>query len=517
MVNKDSVRQELGKLLASRVFHARKQACNFLQYVVTEKLEGRGSKITQYGIAIDALGKPTDYCPTENPAVRVEAGRIRKLLEKYYADEGVGSSLQILLPVGNYEPVFKTTDTHPEYVQPVLEVKSIQSVGPRIFISSVNPANLGDNAARNLAYNLRSGLSVALGRIREVRIALADHGQACLQAEDELEYAWHNHRAEFLLKCEIQTQRDGFVVHKALLHTVTGELIWSGSFPLPHLHSPALLENMYACLVQEAFSLNSGTVLAYWSRYWHGQDTMPAHYRVLAEHIHFVQEDVSERSFLTFLQACQERAMRYHDDALAHLHFAIACLYGLMLKVNGCELLGDQWRQATLKALELNPGNALAHGVFALECFHRGDLDLSRVEMDTARQANPHDTACGRLMAVGLCALRGWEHSQRILGKALATEARHPEPFRSIPCLYYFRRGSFITAATEEGDSFRQLGGWETFGKLTRHCQQGDCRSCIQTLGQAVDRVTILTEARQKPANQLWESIRDHLLTCPAP
>lgn len=512
MANKDSIRQELGRVLASRVFQARRQACNFLEYVVTEKLEGRGDKITQYGIAIDALGKTVDYCPTENPAVRVEAGRVRKLLEEYYVDEGLGSRLRIQLPVGSYEPVFSEQIMPTDVLPPMLKAKSIQSVGPRIYISSLKPGSPADEAARNLVYSLSSGLAVMLGRIREVRIALADQTQPPLQAEDELEYAWQHHCAEFLFKCDVETVNDGFVVHKALIHTLTHELVWSGRFPLPRLYLPVLLEGIFTHLAQDAFSLHRGVVLAYWSRYWRGQDNMPSHYQVLAEHIHFVQEEVTARSFHAFLQACRQRTRLYHDDALAHLHLAVACLYGVMLQFEDYEPLGKQWRQVALQALALNPGNALAHGIFALECFHRGDLELSWVEMETARQTNPYDATCRHLLAVGLCALRGWERSQTLLGEALGGNAPHPEPFRSIPCLYYFRQGSFVKAGLKGGDDFRQLGGWETFGKLAGHCRKGECRHCIQGLGRAVDRIAALLEARQKPASQLWEHIHERLL-----
>ncbi len=108
MDEKDFIEKELSQILASRLLENKKQACNFLAYIVEETLAGRGEKITQYGIAIEALGKPADYCPTENPAVRVEAGRVRKLLEEYYATEGRGSKIRIVLPIGSYQPVFET-------------------------------------------------------------------------------------------------------------------------------------------------------------------------------------------------------------------------------------------------------------------------------------------------------------------------------------------------------------------------------------------------------------------------
>ncbi|MEB4592561.1 hypothetical protein VSS37_16365 [Candidatus Thiothrix sp. Deng01] len=489
MVDKDNIRLELKRLLTSRIFENKKQASNFLAYIIAEKLAGRGDKITQYGIAVEALGRSTDYCPTENPAVRVEAGRVRKLLEEYYATEGRGSTLHIQLPVGSYEPVFKELVTQPEHQrqEPLLEldVKSIQSVGPRIYISCQDPAGIPDNATRNLVYNLISGLPVALGRLHEVRIALADHASLPI-GQDELEYARVQHRAEFILRSSVQKDGRTFTVRQTLLHARTGETVWSSDFALPLLYSPKQLDRIYTHLVQEAFSLNQGVALAYWSRYWRGQATIPAHYRVLATHVHFVQEDLSRNSFQAFLQACEERTQLYHDDALAYLHFAILCLYALLLNVPGKAGVLGRWRQLCLQALELNPDNALAHCIFALECQHRGDTEITEVEIQTARQSSAFDATCSRLLAVGLCALRNWELANVILKEAIDQESSFPDPFRSIPCLHYFRQGKFIRmAGTQTG--FQSLGGWATFGVLAGHCRSGDCRSCVQRISQTID------------------------------
>lgn len=491
MINKDSVRHELAKLLASRTFEGKRQACNFLEYVVMEALEGRGERISQYGIAVESLGKSPDYCPTENPAVRVEAGRLRKLLDDYYANECVDPPLRIRLPVGSYTPVFEPVIHRVAgsgKASGAISEKSVQSVGPRIYISCQNPASIRDDAARNLVYTLSSSLPMILGKFRELRIALIDHTEAPRALDDELRYAWQQHQAEFLLRYDIQVEAEGFLLSKSVIHTISGEQVWGNQFHIPRMYAPNVLEALHAHMITQAFSLNQGVVLNYWSRYWRHQESLPAHYRVLVEHIHFIQEDTSEHSFQLFLRACQERTEQYHDDALAHLHFAILCLYATMMRFPCYTLPPEQWRQLTLKALTLNPGNALAHGIFALECYQRGDLELCQMEMSAARRTNPFDTACGHLLAVGLCALRNWRQSMTLLTEVLRGEYHHPEPLLSVPCLYYFRQGHFIRAASQT-DSFAQLGGWETFGALSERCRAEDCNGCIQRLGQAVSQL----------------------------
>ncbi|MEN9424103.1 MAG: hypothetical protein RL122_1486 [Pseudomonadota bacterium] len=507
MVEKDFIEKELEQILASRLLESKKQACNFLTYTVTETLAGRGEKITQYAIAIDALGKPTDFCPTESPAVRVEAGRVRKLLEAYYASEGQHSKVKIVLPSGSYQPVFEYgTPTPPTTVQS-FEPKSIQSLGPKVHISYQDTALIRDPALRGLVYNMRSILPMTLGNFREVRIALARASAGKHPQTDVLASAWRRHQAEFLLQCTAEVTETGFALRFVLLHTLTREEVWSENAHLPLHHTQQTLEAIFSQLIQETFSLHRGVAMAYWSRYWKNRDIIPSHYQVLVEHVAFIQETAGDTNLQAFLEACQTRTQRYHDDALAHLHYAVLCLYAYMLGDTSTPL-ETQWHRLALRALELNPGNALAHSIFALECFHRGDHEMGQVEIETARQVNPHDATGGHLMAVGLCALRQWELAFTLMRDIAGLESSYPDPRRTIPCLFYFRRGEFarIASATPQ---FTELGGWETFGKLANHCRTDDCKGCIQTLSQAVDKVSPQTTSL--PNNSAWASVQQRL------
>ncbi|TXH71810.1 MAG: hypothetical protein E6Q83_00920 [Thiothrix sp.] len=489
MVSKESIQLELERILASELFVGKKQAGKFLQYIVNETLEGRGERITQYGIAIEALGKPLDYCPTESPAVRVEAGRVRKLLEEYYADEKLSSqhACQITLPLGGYTPVFKPVDSARVQWRR-LGGKRVQSSGPKIYIACQNPASIRDDRLRSVMYKIRSSMPVMLGKLGTVQIALADPGFAFSYADHALEYAWRQHQAEFLLYSEAVLQGDTPKLRYVLIHTLSREVVWSAEFGLASTESEQLLEEMYVRLVTEVFSLYQGTALSFWSHYWYQQPSMPEAYQVLAAHVRFLQDEVSESSFQAFWQVCQKRTRQYHDDALAHLHYAVACLYAHMLKTEPVEILDELWQRQALAALELNPGNALAHAIFAVNCYARGENELARVEIEIARKSNPFDSGCERLIATGLCALRAWDKGFRLLKADPLVEFSYPDPLRTVPCLYYFRRGRYINhASTDAG--FNDLGGWEQFGRFVNACRAGDCKACTYSISKVVDRL----------------------------
>lgn len=86
------------------------QLLRFLDYIVMRRLEGEGHAIKAYSIAVDVLGRSSDFDPQSDPIVRVQARRLRALLDQYYAGPGAGETLRIVLPVGRYVPEFISID-----------------------------------------------------------------------------------------------------------------------------------------------------------------------------------------------------------------------------------------------------------------------------------------------------------------------------------------------------------------------------------------------------------------------
>jgi TolB-like protein/Tfp pilus assembly protein PilF len=103
------VTEQVERILKSKVFEAATRSQAFLQYVVEKSLANSPPK--EYAIAVDVFGRGTEYDPTVDSTVRVEAGRLRSRLREYYAGEGQGDSLHIEVPKGSYAAVFTVRDT----------------------------------------------------------------------------------------------------------------------------------------------------------------------------------------------------------------------------------------------------------------------------------------------------------------------------------------------------------------------------------------------------------------------
>jgi tetratricopeptide (TPR) repeat protein/TolB-like protein len=109
----EGVNQALARLLAWPEIARSPQLANFLTYIVERRLRGDAHSIKAYSIAVDVFGRAPDFDPQADPIVRVQARRLRGLLDQYYRGPGSDDPLHIQLPIGRYVPEFVDSATEP--------------------------------------------------------------------------------------------------------------------------------------------------------------------------------------------------------------------------------------------------------------------------------------------------------------------------------------------------------------------------------------------------------------------
>jgi PAS domain S-box-containing protein len=106
-IGTENIHAALDALLNLPPLRKSPQLSAFLAYVVRESLAGRGSLLKSYTIATDALGRSSSFDPATDAIVRVEARRLRQVLQQIYADPACPLDVRIDLPLGRYEPSFR--------------------------------------------------------------------------------------------------------------------------------------------------------------------------------------------------------------------------------------------------------------------------------------------------------------------------------------------------------------------------------------------------------------------------
>jgi hypothetical protein len=109
VVGSEEIRVELQAVLASETFTRSHQLSRLLRYLCDSLLTHGADHISEYAIGTEALGRPPDFDPTQDAAVRVEMHRLRRRLREYYVAEGAGNPVRIVIPPGQYAPLVERT------------------------------------------------------------------------------------------------------------------------------------------------------------------------------------------------------------------------------------------------------------------------------------------------------------------------------------------------------------------------------------------------------------------------
>ena len=128
----DEIRAALDHMLFSEVFSRSPQLGAFLRFVTEAVLHGNGDRIKAYTIGVEVLRRDPRFDPQIDPIVRVEATRLRRAIERYYAGPGQDDAVIIDLPRGSYAPTFR----HREFAEPAVPLIGEAEPWPRRLLQA---------------------------------------------------------------------------------------------------------------------------------------------------------------------------------------------------------------------------------------------------------------------------------------------------------------------------------------------------------------------------------------------
>jgi hypothetical protein len=124
----DADKWELVKRVAAAApFQKSARLREFLLYVCDRSLKNRSEEVREQQIGSTVFGRSSDYNPSEDNIVRVEARQLRKRLFDYFAADGKAEPWLIEIPKGSYLPVFlrrQQPAAEPVEVAPVEEAQA---------------------------------------------------------------------------------------------------------------------------------------------------------------------------------------------------------------------------------------------------------------------------------------------------------------------------------------------------------------------------------------------------------
>lgn len=176
-LERDEVRKQLQRILASPVFHNSKRYAAVLKFVVDQTLQGFGDRLKERTIGIEVFDRPPDYDTATDHVVRSAVAEVRKRLAQYYQQDARGE-LRIEVSPGSYMPQFRWPEEHPP------AAASLPQEGPDRFepAAALLPVKPTDRRMW-----LRPALFVAAGFILLASIAAV---MTAVQARSSFEGFW---------------------------------------------------------------------------------------------------------------------------------------------------------------------------------------------------------------------------------------------------------------------------------------------------------------------------------------
>lgn len=402
------VRDHLERIVQSPTFVRSPQAARFLRFVVEEALEGRADTLKAYAIGVHALGATSDRSDPDNVA-RMQASRVRKLLQSYYRGPGRADRLCIQLPVGSYAPRFDVDSQAPNRTRaPLLAIEGYVD-------------HSRSERGQWLAAALTEELAATLVRFEGLRITTAERSPL-IEPPD------------FALGGSVWVAGGQARIRSTLRETSSNERVWSDRREL------SLGADEFSLLDETAWAIGArvgdpalGCLTRALKRGGSGDDCSHAIQHAYEFHQTFAPEDYeTARHALECLLQLEPQFTLGHA-ALADL---LATAYSLDPVGEGNALAEAE--QHARVAVAQDPQCQHARFAKGFVHFHRRESEPARQELKLAIELNPA-AALVVARAGGLLALAGdWEVGLTWVERAFRRVPELPSFYQLARCVYHF-------------------------------------------------------------------------------
>jgi adenylate cyclase len=442
-VSDDAVRAELARVLASPNFDASERNRQFLAYVVREAVAGRTDRIKAYTIATEVFGRDPTFDPQLDSIVRIEAGRLRRALERYYLTDGRTSALRIHIPRGGYAPAFGAP-------VPVVLPKALGSI-PRVLVTTFEAE--GDQSSfPTFTRGFTRSLIIALTRFTGLRVFGAE---TALRHPDEVDRdrLRQDLAADYLVTGQTSLRSGRFDVDVLLVDAPTGRAVWAETFHRRLEPADIIdLRNDVANRVARALAQPYGAIQSDRARDAEGRapEMLGSYAAVLLFYAYWRTFD---REMIEAVRVGLERAVANEPDyaeALACLSLVHANAFRFRHGIGGG---GADPRERALalaeRAVELAPNSSWARYALGLARWFSGDAAAGLLALEAGRQLNPNDTTILADLGQRYAMLARWDEAVPMLEESYATNPAQPGSYRIGLFLWHFAHGRYAEALAE--------------------------------------------------------------------
>ncbi|MBL0290578.1 MAG: hypothetical protein IPQ15_07910 [Betaproteobacteria bacterium] len=447
----DAIRAELDRVLASDEFATSARLRDMLRFLVDESLAGRVARLKGYRIAVEVFHRDPGFDADTDPLVRIQAGRLRRALDRYYATAGARDPLRIGVPKGGYVPAF-TVANGGEVATVATDPGRGPAEGTRPPVVAVLPFQSlsSDPEQAYFAEGLAAELTLALTRFDGMAVIAR---QSSLQYRDQvpdLPRIGRELGARYLVLGSVQRLGQAMRIDAGLAEAASREVLWNEryAFDLGARDLFAVQDDI-AQKVSARVAGRYGAVFRDLGRGVQGQrSAVPGAYDAVLHFHHFVAERTTGSGARA--RAALEQAVAL-DPGFA---LAWAMLAEMLVDTYAsdpdapAESLDRALAMAT-RAVALEPTCQQARWALAWTQFFRRDLPGFRAELERAIALNPNAPYFLGVAGWATALAGDWERGLALLDRGIELDPHYPRWFHFAHYVDRFRRGDYAAALAQ--------------------------------------------------------------------
>jgi adenylate cyclase len=443
-LSRRAIRSQLERILDHPEFKATERMRNLLSHVVNETLAGNAAQLKGYTIATDVFGRGADFDSARDPVVRVQAGRLRRALERYYLVAGADDPVRIDIPKGCYVAVFSSGPAEVDSDAGTSGVAAQPGVAdwPSVLVRPLGDCT-NDPELVYLASGLATELAIELGNCGDLRVMLSDDAA---QRDGATGSA-----PDFVVQGSVFAGGSTVKVVVQLLSARTGEQLWVDAVkaPLQEIDLLSFQENAAAAIAAQIGSAHGIIFRALSAVPEQSSAPLTGSYQAILKGYDY-QLKLDGESYGTALAAL--RQAHAADPACGLVSTMLALMYIDNIALEFFDVARtplDETLQLAQDGAHQLPGNQMSRLVLARAWMLADELEAARREVNAALALHPDSILFKDAMGYLLVLLGDWERGARLANEAIRENPFYRRFLRYALWLDHFREGHYEEALAE--------------------------------------------------------------------
>ena len=447
----EAIRDQLHRILTHPEFTATEKRRRFLSFIVEETLEGRADELKGYTIATAVFGRAPDFDPSNDPIVRIQAGKLRRELERYYLVAGGNDPVRIDIPKGRYvpffveqpgsDPVTATSGRGPE--EPAAPVSPSVAVMPLVNLTP-------DSGQAYFLDGLLSELTMELGRYQELSTIPCPGIVPRSDTPADLQRLAATLGARFLLGGTLRSEDGQAKAILQLTDAATGRQVWSEAYR-HGLDAGGVIARQEQ-IARDVVTTIAGELGIISQRLSIESRVKPVEtlstYEAILRYHHYMRV-MSGETYQEAFRTLQNAVAREPEHGPAWSALGNLFNHAYIFELPGFPDPLSTAAEYAHKGALLEPRSQLTRTIMAYVHLLHGDTESAIAEARVALGLNPNSPYFVGTIGYILVYSGDFERGRKSVDRAIALNPCHPRWFHYACWLDDFRRGAYETAYRE--------------------------------------------------------------------